>query len=37
MFTRFAKKSFFGGLFAAVLVEAITFVLQHAVRSLLSL
>ncbi len=37
MFTRLAKKSFFGGLLVAVLVEVITFVLHHAVRSLLSL
>ena len=37
MFTRLAKNPFFGGLLAAVLVEVITFVLQHAVRSLLAL
>ena len=35
MFARFAKKSFLGGLLAAVLVEVVTFVLHHALRGLM--
>ena len=35
MLTRFARKPFFGGLFVAVLVEVVTFVLRHALRGLI--